>query len=379
MSTQPQGNNARQAVTHDLREKIRSGVYGPGSMLPSRRNLAKQYGVAPGTVEQAISKLLADGLLNVDSRRGTFVSHAAVVPGGSRTQTVAGLFSHIAESPQSNYLAGFRSALQEEAHMLIFDTQDDPRIELSLLDRVDDWDGFVGYMTGAELTLPRLSALIAEGKPIVFVDRYPYIPHVDAVVTDYYGSTFAAMQVLFEQGHQRIALFTENALGVSSIRELNSAYRDALIGIGQNPDKWFRRYPQGVGMDEAIRAQLVQDSLAAMFNDSEPPTAALCLYDGYMGAVLDGCDRLGIDTPGQLQLVSYCDLPNTTRRISNSVHRIVQRVRAMGVFAAERMDAKLKGQVLGPTITRMPADMILVGQSQPMPLIGPVRPTKESL
>jgi len=64
-----------QRVEQDLRERITCGVFRPGAMLPSRRQLASEYGVALLTVEQAMKTLVADGVLRAENGRGTFVAH----------------------------------------------------------------------------------------------------------------------------------------------------------------------------------------------------------------------------------------------------------------------------------------------------------------
>src|SRR5690348_9768699 len=65
---------AYKQIEDNLRSKIRQGHWPVGAMFPSRRDLAKEYGVSPITVERAVTRLLADGLLRADDRRGTFVA-----------------------------------------------------------------------------------------------------------------------------------------------------------------------------------------------------------------------------------------------------------------------------------------------------------------
>ncbi len=65
---------AYRRIEHNLRARIRAGHLPTGTMLPSRKNLAKEYGVALRTVERAIANLLADGTLRADNGRGTFVA-----------------------------------------------------------------------------------------------------------------------------------------------------------------------------------------------------------------------------------------------------------------------------------------------------------------
>jgi len=53
----------RDQITRQLRERITRGELPSGKALPGHRQLARQYRVAPSTVETAYEKLVADGLL----------------------------------------------------------------------------------------------------------------------------------------------------------------------------------------------------------------------------------------------------------------------------------------------------------------------------
>ncbi len=57
-----------------LRASIMSGEWVPGSSIPAETQLAKSYGVALGTMRQAIAVLVTEGLLERMHGRGTFVS-----------------------------------------------------------------------------------------------------------------------------------------------------------------------------------------------------------------------------------------------------------------------------------------------------------------
>ncbi len=55
-------------VAADLRADVDAGSYPPGSRLPSESELARAYGVARGTVRQALATLASEGL--VSTRKG---------------------------------------------------------------------------------------------------------------------------------------------------------------------------------------------------------------------------------------------------------------------------------------------------------------------
>ncbi len=57
-----------------MREKIRSGEWKPGDLIPSERELGEQYGISRMTARQAITELVNEGLFYREQGKGTFVS-----------------------------------------------------------------------------------------------------------------------------------------------------------------------------------------------------------------------------------------------------------------------------------------------------------------
>ncbi|MFD5572743.1 GntR family transcriptional regulator [Streptomyces cadmiisoli] len=66
-----------QRIVQDVRSKIRSGRWTGGTKLPSTRELADEYGVAPGTVQRALTELRTAGLIYSHQGRGSFVTETA--------------------------------------------------------------------------------------------------------------------------------------------------------------------------------------------------------------------------------------------------------------------------------------------------------------
>jgi DNA-binding GntR family transcriptional regulator len=66
-----------QRIVQDVRSKISLGLYTPGTKLPSTRELADEYAVAPGTVQRALSELRTAGLIYSHQGRGSFVAERA--------------------------------------------------------------------------------------------------------------------------------------------------------------------------------------------------------------------------------------------------------------------------------------------------------------
>ena len=69
----------RQLAELILAESERAGL-GPGSRLPTERQLAADLGVTRSGVRHALAALEADGLISREVGRGTFLSEAAGTP-----------------------------------------------------------------------------------------------------------------------------------------------------------------------------------------------------------------------------------------------------------------------------------------------------------
>lgn len=71
---------ASQQVADAIRSEIRSGELVPGAKLPSVRDLAKRYSVAPMTAQNAVESLRSEGLIYTSPGRGSFVRERVEAP-----------------------------------------------------------------------------------------------------------------------------------------------------------------------------------------------------------------------------------------------------------------------------------------------------------
>lgn len=69
----PPGQNRYGWLASLLRARIYQGEWAPGEAIAPEAQLAKSYGMALGTMRQALALLVADGLLERRHGRGTFV------------------------------------------------------------------------------------------------------------------------------------------------------------------------------------------------------------------------------------------------------------------------------------------------------------------
>jgi GntR family transcriptional regulator len=83
-STEPLYLQVRNLVA----QRIASGIWAPGAMLPNETDLARELGVSPGTVRKALDSLESDRLVLRRQGRGTSVVDQATGDVGARFSNI---------------------------------------------------------------------------------------------------------------------------------------------------------------------------------------------------------------------------------------------------------------------------------------------------
>ena len=79
-----------------------SGQLEPGAQVETEQELMARYGVSRATVRQALSGLVAEGLLEIRRGRGTFVHGAALDRGQEVFVQIHGPFQQVIELDQTS-------------------------------------------------------------------------------------------------------------------------------------------------------------------------------------------------------------------------------------------------------------------------------------
>lgn len=76
MSPRSTAWGAYTQIAETVRQRIGSGIYAPGSRLPSEKALGEEFGVVRNTIRRALADLEADGLIRVLPGMGRVVVEA---------------------------------------------------------------------------------------------------------------------------------------------------------------------------------------------------------------------------------------------------------------------------------------------------------------
>ena len=153
----PGSRTAREDLVTALRDGIRSGRLGTGTVLPPSRVLAADLGLARNTVAEAYAGLVAEGWLASRQGAGTWVARTEAPRPAPPPLRIAGTPKHnlmpgspdVAEFPRTAWLASARRALSNAPASAL--RMGDPRGRLELRSALAEYLGRVrGVRTTSE-------------------------------------------------------------------------------------------------------------------------------------------------------------------------------------------------------------------------------------
>ncbi len=284
----------------ELREKILSGIYAPGTRVPSENELAAQTGYSRQTVRQAMSVLEHEGLTDRVRGSGTFVRQE--FSSRPETRNIAVVTTYIGEYIFPDILRGIDDVLVQNGYTSMLSAtrnrvDSERRILADLLQK--PIDGMIVEGTKTALPNPNIDLydeFARAGIPIVFINGYyPDLKNPVYVVADDRSGGAMAVKKLLAHGHTRIAGFFKNddIQGHRRYAGFTQALRDAGLSMADDHVLWFTTENRD-SLLSSCAAQTVSGC-----------TAAVCYNDEVALGLLGGPGRPGIPLPKDFELVSF--------------------------------------------------------------------------
>ena len=366
-------------LAHELRERVRQGIYPPNTYLPSERNLSLEWKASRQTIRQALQQLREEAMVVSEHGRGNRVLWEK--PEGSspeKSDTSYAKFAAlviygIAHGGAMNICQGAVSAMQYDGyHLIVVEVAQNVRRRAeeeaaqirALIDK-----GIRGLLIYAEPTDKNrelLEEALAKGIQVVQIDRY-----LEGLPCDYIGieNAPAAEEItehLLHAGHRRIALLSfQNA--ASTCQERLRGYCNALKHSEIPIDEALITYCDPRKERTAEMVRIVRQWRAL----PEPPTAIFAVNDELALEVLKAMAALSISVPSQMALVGFDNLL-ATGLVSPALTTVAQPFYDLGRTAAQLLLSRMQSSYVGePRTIRLPTRLI-VRQScgtEPLPLV----------
>ncbi len=313
----------------------------PGS--PTLHDVAAQAGVSLMTASRALS-----GTHNVRAENRKLVVEAARVLGYRRNEHArslrpgqrTGLIGVIITNASNPYYADVELGIEQvlaryDMRMLVGNTGEDVARERRLVADFVGWnvDGLIVVPAADECA--HLAAVSAAGTPLVLAARTIDGLAADTVLIDDVGGTRAAVRVLLDEGHRRIAFLGSGMSVPTSARRLEgfeSAYAEARVP--RPPDLVL------AGTQEPNAALHAARSLLGL---PDPPTAIFCANNRNTVALMHALtENAAHRTPPQVRVVAF-DNFDTADLMPIHLSIVDHNAHELGVRAAELLVRRVRG------------------------------------
>ncbi|MFI6284904.1 LacI family DNA-binding transcriptional regulator [Streptomyces sp. NPDC051018] len=335
---------------------------------PTLRDVAREAGVHPGTASRALNPETASKVNPVTAKR---VRKAAKALGyrpnpiarslrTSRTHTIGMLIPDLTNPMFPPLVRGVDQVLSERGYtLLLADTDNSPQREERLYTALRDRqvDGLV--IGTALLQHPLLRRIVADGLPLVLVNRRSDEHVTPAVVGDEASGIQQSVTHLTSLGHRRIAYLAGPRTTSTGLGRL-AAYHQALATGGLE---------QAAGLAVECGAWTEEAGAVGMrrlLDGGAEFTAVMAGNDMLALGCYDVLSERGLSCPDDLSLVGFNDMPFidkftpplTTVHIPNA---------DIGAEAATMLlDAVEAGRVTPTKVVTLPVEFVVRGSTGPV-------------
>lgn len=314
-----------QEISHFIREQIRSRKWAPGSRLPTRSELVREYGTTVMTLQKAMDELMNEGFIVSEGKRGTFVS--AMPPNLSTFAVVypADPDTHSGWDELWTIL-GARKRQFEEQFRLRFEFYYIGQGNLECEDfRRLVGDGCSGRLAGVIFPMLPADYMVAPfleaGLPCVAVTR-DEVPGVNTVWVDFADFLRRSCDTLLASGVRRPALISNQQLPFDYASGLSGYAKERgvpippgfLLGVSfeRKQEEWSRN---------VIRLLLQQPPELR-------PDGLIVANENLSGLVLNVLYELNLRVGEDIRLVQHTNFPSSHRPMAG-VSRIGFDIRAL--------------------------------------------------
>jgi LacI family transcriptional regulator len=199
-----------------------------------------------------------------------------------------------------------------------------------------------------------LRELLADGFPVVFVDRW--IPGIDAdaVVVDNVDASYQIVNHLIRLGHRRIAIMKAR-LDSSAIDERLEGYQAALASAGIPFDPAYV-FESNSSIDDGRAAGM------RLLGSSPPPTAVFGTNNFVTIGMMNALAQCGLRCPEDLAVVGFDDFPWASA-FHPGLTTVAQPGYALGQTAANLLFQRMNNKEAGPAVKKVLTTTLMIRES----------------
>ncbi len=144
-----------------------------------------------------------------------------------------------------------------------------------------------------------------ENFPFVLVDRFfPEINDTNYVIIDNYKSSYKAVKYLIESGHKNIAMLSISPSHLTSVKDRNKGYFDAIKKANINTDHYLHCQIPFENIEQGV-----ENSIEKLLKYERKITAILTVNQNIAMATMKALKKFKLRIPDDISLITFDDLP----------------------------------------------------------------------
>lgn len=343
-----------------IKARIESGIWQNGDVTPTEKALCAEFGVARGTVRQALQRLEAEGYLRREQGRGTFVmmGHDRPAPAAQRRKHLAFIVPYVRDSSVSTIFMGFQQVAEKSGYSTSFShVNNDVGQQAQAIERLlaEGAGGIAIYPVDSEVMEP-FERLVRAHFPLVLIDRYLKNLSTDFVMSDHFGGSVRGVRYLADLGHRQIGFATWFSPAVS-MEHRYLGYLQGLRERGIVPDPSLICHVEGYPTVDLT-------PLEQMLVRLDRPTAVLAANDQIAIALYRAAASVGLRVPDDLSVMGFDNL-DIAQQIDPHLTTVAQPFLKIGRTAADVLLKRIEGDGTAFQITLSP---MLIARASCLPL-----------
>jgi DNA-binding LacI/PurR family transcriptional regulator len=289
-----------ERIAEQLRCRIVEGEFVLGSCLPSERELARQMGVSRQSINMALERVEAMGLVVRQPGRGTMVSAPARAQEGAGRVLIASQWMSSNWTEHPLILRGVTETLASFGYQ--WDRHDDEEIKNDV-DRVaGQYDGVVFVETVTNSYEQLAVELSNRSIPVAVANLERNDLPVSYTCVDHHAIACAAVQMLIDFGHRRIGYVGYDHT-LYFYGKMLAAYRQTLEDADIQVD------PELIEASVASSRSLIgYRGTMRMLMSAEPPSAIFAGRDAFAQGACAAIEEAGLVIGRDVSVIGYDDL-----------------------------------------------------------------------
>jgi len=275
-------------------------------MRPTLKDIAQKAGVSTATVSyvlnngpRPVSIETRERVLRAAKQLGYKPRHRRKAGAESKSYTVGVIVPNANSEFFGSALEGIETFLYSRGHdCLVGSSHSDMAIEKNLISKLSRLvDGLI--ITPVRELYPEIEQLPEMGLPTIIMDRQVQATSLSGVGVDNYNITVQAVRLLYETGHERLALL--NGLPeIDPVRYRLNGYQDSLAVLGLP-------YNQDYVLHVPFTIEAGRGAALDLMSLPQPPDAIICTSTDLTIGTLRSLYQLGCRLPDDVGLVCYGD------------------------------------------------------------------------